>query len=85
MRWSLLLAFLLTGCATTPGQTMNYGDQQAAAAILLGLTGAAIQANQQAQQQKQINAYNQALIQQQQAAARILNSYADQVQQQNRQ
>ena len=87
MRFTVVVLVSLTviGCAT-PGQPMSaYEQQQAAqaAALLLGGVGAVVRTQQAAQQQRQINAYNQAIIQQQQAGARILNGYADQIQQQN--
>lgn len=82
MRWVVgsLTVLVLSGCATT-GQPMSAYEQQQAAQLLLGLVGAGLQAQQAHEQQKQIDAYNQAVIQQQQAGARILNAVANQAEQ----
>lgn len=84
MRWVVgsLAVLVLSGCATT-GQPMSaYEQQQAAQALsmLLGGVGTVMQAQQAQQQQKQVHQYNEAIIEQQKAGARILNAIADQAQ-----
>ena|GEM_PF-6856184 len=46
------------------------------------LLGAAAQAHQNAQANKQVYQYNEAVIEQQRAGANILNAYADQLKKQ---
>jgi len=73
--------------AETAPQNQNASPQDLQA--LLGILGWGLQAHQAVQQQKQVNAYNQqvrtynnAVIQQQQAGARIMNAVANQAEQQ---
>lgn len=82
MRWVVgsLTVLVLSGCATT-GQPMSAYEQQQMLQATVGLIGGVVSAQQAHEQQKQVKAYNEAIIRQQQAGASILETLADRARQ----